>query len=240
MNKNELILQKQTEVTVLKYYKEYIKFMNILYEMPQFQIKYRNITKDVFTNVKEKDGNFILTIDPFLCKTRFAKPTLYHEFTHIYDHIIMKQLGIQQEYIYHIYTEYHASQIQMMANLNAVTQFGTINDNINHKLIFDKLLNNKTDFTKRVSSLNLFRTKEFSVAIDLFCYYIGKVNAFLHYFSQYNNILLDLHEFINVFGDNIVSIQKLLFQSDTVNISIEDIINIADKHLELVKEFNPK
>lgn len=240
MNKNELILQKQSEVTIHKYYKKYIQFMNIPFKMPEFQIKYKNITRNVFANIKEKDGEFILTVDPFLCKTKFAKPTLYHEFTHIYDHIIMNQLGIQQEYVYHVYTEYHASQIQMFAKLNAVTQFGTVDNNINHKSICDKLLSDKTDFSKRVSLLNLFTTKGFSKAVDLFCYYVGKVNVFLHYFSEYDNILLDLHEFINIFGDNIIPIQKALFQSDTTNISIDDIINIADELLELVKKFNPK
>lgn len=240
MNKNELILLKQTEITIKKYYKEYNIFMNIPFNMPQFQINYRKASKDIFANVKETDSKFVLTVDPLLCKTPFAKPTFYHEFTHIYDHIIMNQLGIHQPYIYHVFTEYHASQIEMMARLNFRTLYGTIDDNINHKSICDKLLNEKNDFAERVSSLNLFTTKGFSKAIDLFCYYIGKTNIFLYYFNEYKNILLDLDEFINIFGNEIINLQKALFQSDTINISVENIVNVADQHLILVKKFNPQ
>lgn len=100
MKKNKLILLKQTEVTINKYYKKYEKFMNIPFEMPQFQIKYKKATRDVFANVIEMDRKFILTVDPFLCKTPFAKFTLYHEFTHIYDSLVMHNLGINESYIY--------------------------------------------------------------------------------------------------------------------------------------------
>lgn len=240
MHKNELILLKQTEITINKYYKEYKKFMNIQFEMPQFQIKYRKATRNVFASVREIDRKFILTVDPCLCKTPFAKFTLYHEFTHIYDHLVMHDFGINESYIYHVYTEYHASQIQMFVELNATTQFGTIKDDINHKLICDKLLDEKSDFVKRVSSLNLFTTNGFSKAVDLFCYYIGKTNIFLYYFSEYENILLDLFEFVNTFGKEVILIQKALFESDTTNISIEYITNIADQHLILAKKFNPE
>lgn len=240
MNKNELILQKQTEVTVRKYYKEYIKFMNILFKMPRFQIKYRNITKDVFANVKEKDGNFILTIDSFLCKMRFAKPTLYHEFTHIYDHIIMNQLGIEQEYAYRVYTEYHASQIQMMAKLNLSTLFGSINDDIDIKIIYNELLDKKLDFTNKVQLLDLSLMEDFNKAIDWFCYYIGQVNTFLYYFSQYEDTLLELSNYQNVFGKEILLVQDALYHSDTTNITIDNIINIDNWHLVLLDKFNPK
>lgn len=128
----------------------------------------------------------------------------------------------------------------MFVELNATKQFGAIDDNINHKSICDNLLNEKSDFVNRVSSLNLSTTKGFSKAVDLFCYYIEKTNVFLYYFSEYKIILLDLKEFVNVFGKEIVLIQKVLFDSNTTNISIVDITNIADQHLILVKKFNPK
>lgn len=240
MNKNELILLKQTEVAINKHYKEYKKFMDIPFEMPQFQIKYRKATNDIFAYVREIDHKFILTVDPLLSKTPFIKTALYHEFTHIYDHVIMERFGIHETYIYHVFTEYHASKIEMMAQLNLSAQYGIIDNSIDHKSICDKLLNEKNDFAKRVSSLNLFTTKGFSKAVDGFCYYMGKTNAFLHYFNEYNNILLDLNEFINTFGDEIIVLQKALFKSDTTNISVTDIINIADQHLALVKKFNPQ
>lgn len=240
MNKNELILLKQTEITINKYYKEYIEFMNISFNMPVLQIKFKKASRESFANVKENNNQYILSVDPLLCKTPFTKSTLYHEFTHIYDHIVMKQLNIYQSYIYHVYTEYHASQIEMMVRLNAITLFGIVSDNINHKSICKKLLNEKSDFTRQVSLLNLSTTKDFSRAIDLFCYYIGKVNTFLYYFSEYEDILLDLSDYMNIFGEEIFLIQKALFQSDTIKISVEDIINITDQHLLIVKKFNPK
>lgn len=240
MNKNELILLKQTEIAINKYYKEYIKFMNISFNMPVFQIKFRKASGDSFANMKENNGKYILAVDPLICKTPFAKPTLYHEFTHIFDHIIMNQLDIHQSYIYHVYTEYHASQIEMMVRLNAITPYGTIDDNINHKSICEELLNEKSDFTKQVYLLDLSITKNFSKAVDLFCYYIGKVNTFLYYFNEYKDVLLDLSNYKNIFGEEIVSIQKALFQSDTINITVEDIINIADQHLKLVRKYKPQ
>ena len=195
MNKNELILLKRTEITINKYYKEYIEFMNISFNMPSLQIKFKKATRESFANVKENNNQYILSVDPLLCKTPFAKTTLYHEFTHIYDYIVLNQLDIHQSYIYHVYTEYHASQIEMMGKLNAITLFGIINDNVNHKSICEQLLNEKSDFTKRVSLLDLSATKDFSKAVDLFCYYIGKVNTFLHYFNEYKDILLKLYQY---------------------------------------------
>lgn len=240
MNKNELILLKQTEITINKYYKEYIQFMNISFDMPTFEIKFRKATRDIFANVKEINGKYILTVDSLLCKTPFAKFTLYHEFTHIYDHTIMYQLGIDSSYMYHVYTEYHASQIEMMAELGCHSVLGKIENNIDQRSFYDKLLNEKTDFSKRVSLLHLSKTNDFSKAIDWFCYYIGKTNTFLYYFNEYSDTLLDLREFSNVFGNEIIPLQKQLFQCDSMNITIEDILSIADKHLLLVKKFNPQ
>lgn len=57
--------------------------------MPQFQIKYKKATKDVFANVRKIDYKFILTVASLLIKTPFIKTTLYHEFTHIYDHVVL-------------------------------------------------------------------------------------------------------------------------------------------------------
>lgn len=42
---------------------------------------------------------------------------------------------MHQTYIYHVFKEYHASQVEMMIRLNLKTPYGTIDDNTNHKLI---------------------------------------------------------------------------------------------------------
>lgn len=214
--------------------------MNISLDMLTFKIKFRKATRDIFANVKEINGKYILTVDPLLCKTPFAKSTLYHEFTHIYDHVIMHQVNIETYYMYHVYTEFHASQIEMVAKFSCCSILGKIENNINHKSLYDKLLNEKSDFSKRMPLLDLSRTNDFSNAIDWFCYYIGKANTFLYYFNKYSDTLIDLLEFSNMFGNEIILLQKQLFRCDTMNITIEDILSIADKHLVLVKKFTPE
>lgn len=240
MDKYILIFSKQTEKMVKEYCKDYIQFINPNFNMPKFLIKFKMATRDVFANVRQLEDAYIVTVDPFLCKMPFAKETLYHEFTHIYDDTVMAKLGIAPSYMYHVYTEYHASQIQMMQKLGITCVYGELGSNTNHAIICDELLNEKADFAQRAQKLNLSKTCDFSKAIDWFCYYIGKTNTFLYYYNKYNDTLLDLYEFTNIFGSQIVQLKEALFECNTNNITETEIYNIAKKHLLLVKEFNPK
>lgn len=190
-------------------YKEYQRYMGISEPMPDFQIKHRKATRDRFAYVQYVNGKYILTIDPIMSLTDFMKSTLYHEFTHIYDDMIMKHFGFNKEesYIYHAYTEYHASQIGMMTKLNIQTAYDSIRCSIDDDVLCNELLKGKQDFTDRVSEIDLSKMEGFSKAIDWFCYYIGKASTLIQYFN--------IHTAAPECGSDLLPIRKQ--QSSTVS-----------------------
>lgn len=238
MNKNQLIFQKQSDDFIYKSYQQYHDFMRFEGQLPKFKINYRKATKDIFANVRYINNEYILSVDPLLCKTKFAIPTLYHEFTHIYDDIIMASLSPEisrnNAYIYHAYTEYHASQVEMMVKMGATSLWGTISNSVSSDDLFKSLLKQKEDFAHRSADLDLSLKENFSKAIDWFCYYTGKVNAYLHYYNTGSDELLDLFEFVHKFGNEIVKMQEVLFRCDITNIKISDIYEVADAHLAVM------
>lgn len=92
----------------------------------------------------------------------------------------------------------------------------------------------KEDFAHRSADLDLSLKENFSKAIDCFCYYTGKVNAYLHYYNTGSDELLDLFEFVHRFGNEIVKMQEVLFRCDITNIKISDIYEVADAHLAVM------
>lgn len=242
LNKNELILLKQTEDYIYRIYQQYHKFMQYEGELPSFTINYRKATENIFANVRYMNAGYVLSVDPLITKTPFALSTLYHEFTHIYDDITMpllhKELNRDTSYIYHVYTEYHASKIGMMKQMGADIQYGTICKDVEQKnRILKSLLREKSDSANKSKKLDLSQKNNFSSALDWYCYYIGKVSAYLFYYNEGKEKLLDLTEFIDVFGKEIKEIQEALLECDTKNIRVENIFKIADAHKKVLHNY---
>lgn len=241
LNKNELILLKQTEDYIYKMYQQYHNFMQYEEELPRFKINYRKATENVFANVRYINDGYVLSVDPIICKIPFVVPTLHHEFTHIYDDIIMaslhEEINRNTSYIYHAYTEYHASQIEMMAKMGASVQYGVISEDVEQNKLLESLLREKKDSADKSKRLDLSKRDNFSSSLDWFCYYIGKVNAYLLYYKEGKDELLNLTEFSNIFGKEIILLQKALFDCDTRDIKIEYIFKVADIHKMILRNF---
>lgn len=208
--------------------------------MPSFKIKLIEATAGSFANIKNINGQYIFSIDRFLCKTSFAKHILYHEFTHIYDDINLKDFEMNS-FIKHVYSEYHASQIEMMAEFNITEAFDDNFYIIEYDTLLKDLLQQKSDFFKKSKTLKLSKIQDFIKAMDLFCYYIGKSFTFLSYIFEENvENIINLDEFEKVFGKDINTLSDALLKCNSNNITMDNLLNIAESHLPIVKKFEPK
>lgn len=146
----------------------------------------------------------VLKIEPALFdeKERFIKQTLYHEFTHMYDST--KFLSFDEETymnIMQIYSEVHASEIEMDIILNA--QDKDLNDYMNHEL--ERVEN---QFIMPNGIVPMDNTK---FTYKIFYYFVGKLLStykhnleYKYKFSDELNIefILLFKEIINYFMDN--------------------------------------
>lgn len=105
-------LKKQIEFQWLKYN----KFINKIPQIESVKESSENISWAYFKSDDIYSQKYILYVDPKLEETydEFIEQILFHEFTHIYDSLKFK--GINKENfneLMNIYSEIHASQIQM-------------------------------------------------------------------------------------------------------------------------------
>ena len=101
----------------------------------------------------------------------------------------------------------------------------------------ESLLREKKASADKSKRLDLSKRDNFSSSLDWFCYYIGKVNAYLLYYKEGKDELLNLTEFSNIFGKEIILLQKALFDCDTRDIKIEYIFKVADIHKMILRNF---
>lgn len=218
MDKYILIFSKQTEKMVKEYCKDYIQFINPNFNMPKFLIKFKMATRDVFANVRQLEDAYIVTVDPFLCKMPFAKETLYHEFTHIYDDILLYPKITNRMSIIP-FTEFHATYIQMMVatgfdsykNNKKISLATGIKDGV-HNCTLREYINQETKYNQTKLAIDTVNPiKSFNYIYYLMLYHIGKM-----YFAKENCIedtkqLFDLKPFEDIFGELVYILKDTLF-----------------------------
>lgn len=121
---------------IQNYYNEYKKFINNK-ELPEINPIIKDDKNDIFPSYAYIDRE-CLEAEPIplyvsskllTYKEQFYKSILYHEFTHIFDYHISFS-GMDKETknkLMAIYSEYHASQIEILANLGYTRAYNVLN-----------------------------------------------------------------------------------------------------------------
>lgn len=118
---------------------DYKKFMGIS-EFPEYAI----IEKEFVSEVLEKKEYMAIATAIYDCTTKSyrlevysqiydkaGRNNIFHELTHIWDHERYIGEDINKKLTYHAYSEYHASQVQLMEMLGAKTVHQVIPFSVN-------------------------------------------------------------------------------------------------------------
>ena len=125
---------------IYNYYEEYKKFMNIT-EIPNIEIilNTENHPTDSTAFVEiTSDITLHIDSDVFTYNENYIRGILFHEFTHVYDYVRLKDKENFKD-ILGTWSEYHASQIELLANLGyanieSETKFNLFDDTYYHSL----------------------------------------------------------------------------------------------------------
>lgn len=217
LNTQKLIWEKQIR-------NEQIKFQNFIGDsnMPKYKINFldnKNFDLSYSMEVLTQKRPMILNVNMGYISGKNGKhcqPTLYHEFTHMWDHSNLFQDKDQQERksVLSLYTEYHASQIQFLRfiELESIKHAKHINSNDKFyefdkeetvfefynercQLLFESINNYKNDNS----------TKNYKAIIDSYMYVFGIKSMYDKYVG-----IIDFPQVDSIFHENILNIYPLL------------------------------
>lgn len=119
------------EIEIIQCYSNYIKFIGNN-KLPKFKIKWHNGRKEKldylakFDTLNLYNKTYILHFDVILfviIKKEERASILFHEFTHLVDSLrFLSEEYVIFENIMQIYSEYHASQVQLKKQLNFINE----------------------------------------------------------------------------------------------------------------------
>lgn len=232
------------------YYEDFKKFMQ-LDNLPRYIT--RPITNPVDSTVfsvtmpKDDVASYIFNINKerYIRMGQGSLSGIYHEFTHIYDDIHFL-LGYPKRRISIIpYTEFHATIVQMMIATGYTSYYNDKKISLNNKIVdgvhnckleayFDRELQyNQTKLSVDTANVG----KSFNYLYMLLLYHIGKMYFAQKYIKEDCSNVFSLQPFIDIFGDKIVVLQKLLFENNTSN---EHLLYEAQIQNDIMQEFGMK
>lgn len=152
---------------VKQYEEEYKKFMGIgdfpKYELELFKIDLENSDESGFGILAQAKYNFdtgkhILRVCTSFEGIEFMKYIIFHEFTHILDSEIYVEKDVSKYIYLSGYTEYHASQVELMVLLGA--------DNINSE-DFSFSVNNEIETVTRKMRVEEYVSERHQFVVDM-------------------------------------------------------------------------
>ena len=232
------------------YYENFKKFMHVK-ELPQYVTK--PIINPVDTTVlsvdmpKDDDSPYIFNISKELYRVmgHGVLSGIYHEFAHIYDDANIL-LGYPNRRISIIpYTEFHATVVQMLVATGYTSYHSDRKISLSSKVV-DGIYNckleeyfirefeyNKTKLFVDTENLK----KSFNYLYMLLLYHIGKMYFAQKYVNEDSGEMFSLNPFIDIFGDKVISLQKLLFDNNT---SDEHLLYTAKVQNDIMQEFGTR
>lgn len=188
-SKEDLLLEKRINVTYLEF-KQFIKEE----KLPSLNIK---IVPDTKENPLTYKSRVDLECNPTVlyinsrCKyDENLGSILYHEFTHIYDYYIFGDMNNKKQKIQY-YTEYHASQIEMIKKYKIVE---SIDENFNKEMLIN------TGIAKKLADESISLAKSFVNKVGISIKEQSKFNLKTAYF--YHCGVNDLVNYICEFDDS--------------------------------------
>ena len=149
-------------------------------------------------------------------KNKYCQPTLYHEFTHMWDYENLFKDKDQQERksVLSLYTEYHASQIEFLRFMEFESINSNKNINMNDKFYeFDKEESVFDYYDDRcqllLESINNYNndtsTGNYKAVIDSYMYVFGIKSIYDKYIG-----VIELPQVTSIFHENMINMYSLL------------------------------
>ena len=203
----------------------YKQFMGIQY-MPKVDVKFQRIKTMGATFAYTDASNptdIIINYDLLLSHPENALPRMYHEFTHVLDdYTFLKTNAVDTNSGLKIYSEFHATLIELMAATGFVNQNTAQHLTVSSEIItptkratieyyyISEMINARRAINK--SSFPLERER-FTQLKTYAYYYMAKIYFLKQYVENYNKAMYNLNIFSDILGDEITSMYKILVTS---------------------------
>ncbi len=237
MNVNFKIKKHQWEQQIHKEYMRYKEFIENT-NMPNYKIVFINNLKDITyimeTLTYKKPIILNINMGYMLLGSQHCQPTLYHEFTHMWDYYNLfqdKDLKDRKS-VLSLYTEYHASQIEFLRFMEFESVSKT--KDIHSSDCFYEFDKEETVFEyydercKLLSeSISNYRTNastsNYKAVIDSYMYVFGIKSMYDRYVEN-----IELPQIDSIFHQNMINFYPLL-----QDYSVIELWNVLLKYSEL-------
>lgn len=240
------------------FYKQYKEFV-LGVDMPELDnqniqiVDFGNTIGEPIARIippNNRNGKYILKIDYSLYfMNNVLKSILFHEFTHILDYSSLFNNLDDQEALIKLYSEYHASQIQMKALLG----FYNLEDNKNimfKDMIYDvdKLvtvekyfLDKRNEYITILNQSNLFNKDNLRQNTYNLMYYLGNLSVIKNHCNEDLREILDINIFIGRYGVEMKKIIDILELYDdcfnTEEFKLMALKSILANYILIMKKF---
>ena len=237
---NQEKIRKQTKIQFDQWYEDFKKFISIQ-NLPPYRLDFyyskEHCTSSCIHPEDPLHGVHIINVNELLFPThgQNAKSIAFHEFTHIYDSAYFYKLfgKYKHKNITTPYSEYHASQIQIMCAINMRNDHDDIMINLSDR-VYDGLLTKK--FT--VQSYIQYVNNDFIQTIDYYyspkcatpiesrfidilrhiTYYFGIIDGISHHLVNKSYIENKYDYIVNTIGDDIQILHDKLKSFNSTNL----------------------
>ena len=238
IRKNADIEQKETTQKYFNlWYEEYKDFVNVK-DLPDIKIEPFIDTESPRCYIDPKNYKIVHAnqLNYYVLGEKSTKSIAFHEFTHVYDHYLLKKNSIVDKENYAlIYHEYHATILEMMCAL----QFRNITENLEidiytskvylereHKNLKQYLLDekkNKIELFETLLKEPLTITSWVEVA-RFIAYTLGRIE-FLRTYCRDALEVFDIQNYLQEkFGGTIIKLQSLLYLAKPCDMQAHQII----------------
>ncbi|ALC84851.1 hypothetical protein AM499_02750 [Bacillus sp. FJAT-22090] len=232
MNKNSVVIENYINEKLLSYK----RFMDIE-KVPQFELiinQEETVQTDIAViaahnyNVKTDTHTLTITKDITLGEKDHI---LFHEFTHMYDVITYSEKNSLLYFSNRGYTEYHASQIELLKLLGAESTFEKLSFSLNDHIktifgettILDYILTCKNGVRNLITDAKFPDTlNTFISALGMIFNHLGRISICRMYANDYDLFKDDLEEltveksFLGQYSTQIISVAEGFFTKNQI------------------------
>lgn len=220
--------QLELEAYVKEKLKEYKRFMEYSGELPIPQIIIEEGLLGANHNYNVATDKHVLTFGPNATK-KVYEPVLYHEFTHLYDVVTYSAKDSNRYFMNRGYTEYHASQVDLLKLLGATSIEEKITYSLSQQVdtiegtmpLVEYILMAKNSAKEGLElGLHLTNKHAFSHIIGMVFNHLGRLSVCRLYaedYSAYKDKLADLSVEKKILGEEFSMMVKLSENISTKN-----------------------
>ena len=246
-----IVCAKYIQTHILDMYKQ---FMGITY-MPKINIEFQRAKTmgTVFGYIAEpKSTNIIINCDLLLAYPENVLSRIYHEFTHVLDdYTFFKANTINNKGGLKIYSEFHATLIELMAATGFVNQKSAKQLTTNSEIIAPTkrttieayYASEMTSAQRTINKCSVpLEQEKFTRLKNYAYYYMAKIYFLKKYVKNYNKEMYSLNIYSDVLGDEITSMYKILTTTSPSDIMFKCLGDLNStmslRHMQAAKMYN--